>query len=622
MKTHSPAQSNLRPKSSFLPSQSGLLQRKCACGGSAGLTGGCRECDREQVTVQRQTSDRDNTSESPPIAHEFPIQTKLTVGKPGDIYEREADRVASQVMSMGNSSPSIQPATAMKRKELQTKRSGGEFQPGNNLESRLSSSKGSGSPLSDEVRSFMEPRFGTDFSQVRTHTGGEAIQMNRELNAQAFTHQEDVYFGAGKSPTNDALTAHELTHVVQQTGSLQPKSVGLNINSSKESIQRKMNDGHDLQSTRFRGIPDLEDCYDDEARLTMNGTGQPGTRKVQSGTGVQKVKEALVELGYLNEIADENYTQATWDAVKALKKDKGLGWETMGDVGPGTMAWLDNNFKSGTTCPICPSLETRPSPCLPCPQILPEPQKPEVLPGPVKPPTSPLEYCVPFSSKEEALEKHAFSVLMMKEFISQRGFGSEVHDLYMQYLNNPKNGNKGTLPPRKLFAGANNRIVQSFRQDLETIKQKDRIMKLLADEISSKPDIMPLEGKSTEILGFRPILSDSELLNLPMSFKNPADTIPGFIAGGFGKGSSDAGDDIRNVDGSFVATNLGYSTLQIAASFTFDIFDAVDFCPGNPGGLAAQLITINLSKLEATPDIPTYDVPFEVIYGLSDKQSF
>ena len=35
--------------------------------------------------------------------------------------------------------------------------------------------------------------------------------MNQDLSAQAFTHGNDVYFGAGKSPANDDLTAHELT---------------------------------------------------------------------------------------------------------------------------------------------------------------------------------------------------------------------------------------------------------------------------------------------------------------------------------------------------------------------------------------------------------------------------
>ena len=115
--------------------------------------------------------------------------------------------------------------------EIQTKRSpDAGFQAGSNLESRLSSSQGEGSPLSDEVRSFMEPRFGADFSQVKVHTGSESVQMNQDLNAQAFTHKQDVYFGAGKFPGKDALTAHELTHVVQQTGSIPVKDTLTNVN--------------------------------------------------------------------------------------------------------------------------------------------------------------------------------------------------------------------------------------------------------------------------------------------------------------------------------------------------------------------------------------------------------
>ncbi|MCT7986339.1 DUF4157 domain-containing protein [Laspinema sp. A4] len=90
--------------------------------------------------------------------------------------------------------------------------------PTASLESRLNQTKSGGNPLPQEVRSFMEPRFGADFSPVRVHTGPESVQMNRELNAQAFTHSNHIYFGEGKSPGLDLLTAHELTHVVQQTG--------------------------------------------------------------------------------------------------------------------------------------------------------------------------------------------------------------------------------------------------------------------------------------------------------------------------------------------------------------------------------------------------------------------
>ena len=109
----------------------------------------------------------------------------------------------------------------------------GILQAGGNLEGRLNSSKGGGSPLPQDVKTFMESRFRTDFSQVRVHTDSEAVQMNRDLNAQAFTRKQDVYFGAGKTPGKDALTAHELTHVVQQTEVVQAKQL------SKQPLQLK-----------------------------------------------------------------------------------------------------------------------------------------------------------------------------------------------------------------------------------------------------------------------------------------------------------------------------------------------------------------------------------------------
>jgi hypothetical protein len=195
--------------------------------------------------IQRQESEADEE----PIQMQR-IQLKVVVGQPGDKYEQEADSVAAQVMSMSvpptNSMPiqrqgeeeeqeplvqrssltdSITPLVQrlpeeqeepLQAKSLLQRAGNGNALAGSNVESQLNSSKGGGSPLPDEVRSFMEPRFGANFSAVRVHTGGEAVQMNRELGAQAFTHGSNIYFGEGKSPENNELTAHELTHVVQQ----------------------------------------------------------------------------------------------------------------------------------------------------------------------------------------------------------------------------------------------------------------------------------------------------------------------------------------------------------------------------------------------------------------------
>lgn len=86
--------------------------------------------------------------------------------------------------------------------------------------SQLDASKGTGSPLPKDVRTSMESAFGVDLSNVRVHTNCNAVQMNQELNAQAFTHGSDIYFNKGKyNPaisSGKQLLTHELTHVIQQ----------------------------------------------------------------------------------------------------------------------------------------------------------------------------------------------------------------------------------------------------------------------------------------------------------------------------------------------------------------------------------------------------------------------
>ena len=79
-----------------------------------------------------------------------------------------------------------------------------------------------GLPLEEGLRSFMESRFGHDFSGVRVHADAQAAASARAVNALAYTVGPDLVFGAGRYAPSSAdgrrLLAHELTHVVQQTG--------------------------------------------------------------------------------------------------------------------------------------------------------------------------------------------------------------------------------------------------------------------------------------------------------------------------------------------------------------------------------------------------------------------
>ena len=161
------------------------------------------------------------------------IQSKLTVNQPGDVFEQEADRVAGQVMRMtegqlqcpgaGGASGGRECPECSKSQETNLQRAGngpgGGFQAPPIVHDVLRST---GQPLDLTTRAFMEPRFGYDFSQVRVHADARAAESARAVNALAYTVGDHVVFGEGEyapaAGRGRGLIAHELTHVIQQTG--------------------------------------------------------------------------------------------------------------------------------------------------------------------------------------------------------------------------------------------------------------------------------------------------------------------------------------------------------------------------------------------------------------------
>ncbi len=193
------------------------------------------------------------------------IQPKPDISHPEDDYEKEANSVANKVMRMTEpqaedkslSFPARltgKPLAASISPLIQTSTCGVSTETASlsRLGSRLNNSKNNGSQLPCEARSFMENRFGTGFGHVKIHTDANAIQMNKDLNAQAFTHGSDIYFNSGKFDTESFsgkhLLAHELTHVVQQNG-LSP------VNNIATAIQREGNEDDDWYSFDFEYLP-------------------------------------------------------------------------------------------------------------------------------------------------------------------------------------------------------------------------------------------------------------------------------------------------------------------------------------------------------------------------------
>lgn len=102
-----------------------------------------------------------------------------------------------------------------------------------------------GYPLDVATRTFMEPRFGHDFSDVRVHTDAAAAESARQINALAYTVGRDIVFESGQyapeTLAGQKLFAHELTHVRQQ-------SSAPNI-SRQEPIFSALNESDDAKET-------------------------------------------------------------------------------------------------------------------------------------------------------------------------------------------------------------------------------------------------------------------------------------------------------------------------------------------------------------------------------------
>lgn len=176
------------------------------------------------------------------------IQPKLAVRVSEDNYEREADYVSEVVVNEAHS-------------ETQSSEQGGSsvarqcMKDGTDIYNKISAQPLSpsllqsfiappivnralntpGKPIHPEARAAIEPRLGHDFSRVRVHADGEAVESADAIGALAYTVGNHIVFGRGQyQPTTKPglrLLSHELTHVLQQT------------NESKPMLQRQVDKG-------------------------------------------------------------------------------------------------------------------------------------------------------------------------------------------------------------------------------------------------------------------------------------------------------------------------------------------------------------------------------------------
>ncbi len=175
-----------------------------------------------------------DTAEAAPFFSGRAIQAKLQIGDADDVYERQADAVADNVVAgAGNPAAQVQakPGDPELEDKLQRKEdaNGTAGLDSSAFSGQLDATKGGGEALPPELSHSMGAAIGADFSGVRIHTDSTAAALSRSISAQAFTSGSDIYFNEGKYDTTSTagqhLLAHELTHTVQQNAGIQRKTL-------------------------------------------------------------------------------------------------------------------------------------------------------------------------------------------------------------------------------------------------------------------------------------------------------------------------------------------------------------------------------------------------------------
>ncbi len=147
-------------------------------------------------------------------------------------------------------------------------------------------------------------------------------------------------------PLNPGQRRDSVTTFGQKFGNQHLQRMLLSLNQAR--VQRKVSTSPEenqtgLTSPRFAGDPILEACFNDKGRL----------KKGDKGPAVTKIQEALIDFGIpLPKFgADGDFGPETGKAVTQFKIENNLT-PRRGDVGPKTMARLDQLFQDSSGSPL------------------------------------------------------------------------------------------------------------------------------------------------------------------------------------------------------------------------------------------------------------------------------
>jgi outer membrane protein OmpA-like peptidoglycan-associated protein len=610
-----------------------------------------------------------------PALHPRITQPKLKVGAVDDPLEMEADQAAEKIMQMDSASSVLSSAApkisrkcaACKREEEespatenQIRRKCAHCEEEDRLRREPDRSatpvssrndvpplvqdvlRSPGQPLTSEDLEFFEPRFGFDLSRVRIHSDQSAAESAHAVDALAYTYGTDIAFAAGQyRPATESgrrLLAHELAHVVQQS-------------SGDSGYVRRLGDLSKVPAVLSCGIAPSNVPADHEFVLFPNrGTSLSSADKIKIGEYVNRYYDsgssnAVRVDGFASEPGDDtlNWMLSCYraSAVKdelehpSVAKFPGLPEASIAVYMQGETAEFGAealNRRATLSPRITGSSQGQPTPdtgkptpegtgsgtgdggaSSGAPTDAGQGETPMYRPSCAVNPSCPDDYCLPFPTRQQALDDRASNAESVLSRIATAS--SHAEPLFRKYVFSP--GPAGDISAE---------YGPYFSSSMATRYASEEIHPLVEADIKSHPPAFPADGSwatvDYETDASRDALKQkfNQLANDDLVFTDPFE-VPGLIAGGVGKdqgfcnvgaNTSGAQEDSRSARVSAQVFKNPDGTMVINPIVYYTVVDTVDFCPGNCGGFFAQNLghTIEMSRWEASGI--SGDVPFTV----------
>ena len=183
--------------------QAATVQRKCA---------DCEKEDKVQRAPEKKEEEKKVMKKEDKKEEEKKVMKKEDKKEEEKVMKKEEKKEEEKVMKKEDKKEEDK----VQKKESATSSTNSTATASN----YISSINGKGQSMDAGVQSFYENRIGADFSDVKIHTGKEAADSAKDINAQAYAYGNNIVFNEGKykpeTSEGKKLMAHELVHVMQQ----------------------------------------------------------------------------------------------------------------------------------------------------------------------------------------------------------------------------------------------------------------------------------------------------------------------------------------------------------------------------------------------------------------------